>query len=65
MTKQIRIPKHQQRYKKGKRRVWKTKRAHRRKKRGKGKKRIVGKKPVKLYPIRDEFGQLMGFKRKK
>ena len=32
-----------------------------RKKRKKGKKKIVEKTPVKLYPIRDEFGQFVGY----
>jgi len=36
-----------------------------RNKRPKGKRLIVGKKPVKLYPIRDNQGFFRGWKRKK
>lgn len=36
-----------------------------RKKRPKGKKRIVGKAPIKLYPVTDEFGRRMGWSKKK
>jgi len=46
-------------HKRGKTKV----KAYIRKKRGKGKKRIVGIKPIKFYPIRDEYGQLHGFSR--
>jgi hypothetical protein len=39
-------------------------RPHKRKYRGLGKKRIVGKTPVKLYPVYDEYRQFRGWKRK-
>lgn len=35
-----------------------------RKKRPKGKKKIISKKPVKLYPIRDEYGRILGYSNK-
>lgn len=31
----------------------------------KGKKRIIGKKPVKLYPVLDEYGHRLGWSRKR
>ena len=37
---------------------------HHRKKRPIGKKRIVDKKPVRLYAIRDENGHILGYKSK-
>lgn len=37
--------------------------SYERNKRPKSKKRIVSKKAVKLFPIRDEYGRVMGFKR--
>jgi len=36
-----------------------------RKKRPKSKKRILAKKPVKLIPVRDAYGRVMGFRRVK
>jgi len=36
-----------------------------RKKRPKSKKRIPAKKPIKLIPLRDEYGRVMGFRRKR
>ena len=38
--------------------------AHSRKDRPKGKKRIISKKPVRLYLIQDEFGQILGYSNK-
>jgi len=32
-----------------------------RNKRPKGKRKMISRKPVKLYPIRDEYGRVLGF----
>jgi hypothetical protein len=34
-------------------------------KRPKGKKRLIGKNPVKLYPVYDEYGRRQGWSRKR
>lgn len=36
--------------------------SHMRKSNPVGKKRIVDKKPVKLYPVRDQYGHILGTK---
>jgi hypothetical protein len=44
---------------------WKPVKGYSRPDRGIGKRRIIAKKPVSLYPVRDEYGQLKGFARKR
>jgi len=50
--------------KKGYGRRIKVRQYHRRN-RPKGKRRIISKKPVRLYPIRDEYGMIHGYSTKR